>query len=160
MLPKEENKNIEEINLEDETIVQNQEVMQEQIKYRFIQVPSNTNPLGRMKFMFPNRYSVYLHDSPAKKYFNYTKRAYSHGCVRLAEPKKLLEAISKEDNNFDFDKAKEVLTQIDKKAINLKKQIPVHMVYLTSWVDENGKLQFRNDIYRYDRIQKKLLYRM
>ncbi|UTJ05501.1 L,D-transpeptidase family protein [Arcobacter roscoffensis] len=160
MLPKEENKDIEEINLEDETIVQNQEVMQEQIKYRFIQVPSNTNPLGRMKFMFPNRYSVYLHDSPAKKYFNYTKRAYSHGCVRLAEPKKLLEAISKEDNNFDFDEAKEVLTQIDKKSIDLKKQIPVHMVYLTSWVDENGKLQFRNDIYRYDRIQKKLLYRM
>lgn len=159
MLPKEENDNMDETNLEDETFVQNQEVIEEQPKYRFIQVPSDTNPLGRMKFMFPNRYSVYLHDSPVKKYFKYTKRAYSHGCVRLAEPKKLLEAISK-DNNFDFDEAKEVLTQIDKKSIDLKKQIPVHMVYLTSWVDENGKLQFRNDIYKYDKIQKKLLYRM
>ncbi|MGA1938861.1 L,D-transpeptidase family protein [Arcobacter sp. YIC-310] len=139
-----------------EEIVENTEIKP---IYRFIQIPSETNPLGRMKFMFPNKYSVYLHDSPAKKYFKYTKRAYSHGCIRLAEPKKLLEAISKEDSSLDFDEAKEVLTQIEKKSIDLKKQIPVHMVYLTSWVDENGKLQFRNDVYRYDRIQKKLLYK-
>jgi len=127
--------------------------------YRFIQVPSNTNPLGRMKFMFPNRYSVYLHDTPAKNYFKYTKRAYSHGCVRLAEPKKLLEAIASRDENLDYEKANEVLQEIDKTQIDLNKQIPVHLVYITSWVDENGKLQFREDIYKYDKMQKSILFK-
>ena len=126
--------------------------------YRFIQVPSDTNPLGRMKFMFPNRYSVYLHDTPAKHFFEHTKRAYSHGCVRLAEPKKLLEAIASKDENLDFNEANEILKEIDKTHIDLNKQIPVHLVYITSWVDENGKLQFREDIYNYDSMQKELLY--
>jgi len=127
--------------------------------YRFIQVPSNKNPLGRMKFMFPNKYSVYLHDSPAKRYFKHTKRAYSHGCVRLAEPRKLLELIASDDVNLDYTKAKTILKDINKTQIGLDKKIPVHMVYLTSWVDEKGKVQFRDDVYRYDRMQKKLLYK-
>lgn len=126
--------------------------------YRFIQIPSETNPLGRMKFMFPNKYSVYLHDSPAKKYFEYNRRAYSHGCVRLAEPKKLLEAIASMDENLNFTEATEVLKDIDKTQINLNKQIPVHLVYLTSWIDEEGNIQFRDDIYKYDTMQGKLLY--
>lgn len=126
---------------------------------RFIQVPSNKNPLGRMKFMFPNKYAVYLHDSPAKRYFNYTKRAYSHGCVRLAEPKELLKAIASRDDNLDFEKASDILEDIEKTQIGLKQKIPVHMVYLTSWVDENNNVQFRDDVYRYDRMQKKFLYK-
>jgi len=127
--------------------------------YRFIQIPSNKNPLGRMKFMFPNKYSVYLHDSPAKRYFKYTKRAYSHGCVRLAQPKKLLELIASQDENLDYTQANTILEDIDKKQIGLERKIPVHMVYLTSWVDENNKVQFRDDVYRYDKMQKKLLYK-
>lgn len=127
--------------------------------YKFIQLPSNKNPLGRMKFMFPNKYSVYLHDSPAKRYFSYSKRAYSHGCVRLAEPKKLLAAIAEEDDNVDFEKANDVLKEIEKTHMGLNKRIPVHMVYITSWVDENGNLQFRDDVYRYDRMQKKILFK-
>ncbi|WP_122892872.1 L,D-transpeptidase family protein [Arcobacter peruensis] len=126
---------------------------------RFIQMPSNKNPLGRMKFMFPNKYAVYLHDTPAKRYFNYTKRALSHGCIRLAEPKELLKVIASEDDNLDYTKASGILEDIEKKQIGLKKKIPVHMVYLTSWVDENNIVQFRDDVYRYDRMQKKLLYK-
>jgi murein L,D-transpeptidase YcbB/YkuD len=126
---------------------------------RFIQIPSDKNPLGRMKFMFPNKYAVYLHDSPAKRYFKYTKRAYSHGCVRLAEPKELLKAIASQDENLDFEKATDILEDIEKTQIGLKKKIPVHMVYLTSWVDENNNVQFRDDIYKYDKIQKRLLYK-
>lgn len=127
--------------------------------YRFIQVPSNTNPLGRIKFMFPNRYSVYLHDSPAKHIFEYDKRAYSHGCVRLAQPKKLLEAIASSDINVDYTEANKFLEEIDKTQIQLDKKIPVHMVYLTSWIDEKGIVHFRDDIYKYDKIQKELLYK-
>ncbi len=124
---------------------------------RFIQLPSDKNPLGRMKFMFPNKYSVYLHDTPEREYFESTKRAYSHGCVRLEEAKELLEAIALEDENLDFAKASVVLKNIKKESIELKRQIPVHIVYLTSWIDENNNLQFRDDIYRYDQIQKKVI---
>lgn len=148
------------------TIVNGEEVQTEEVvepekgpTMRFIQIPSDKNPLGRMKFMFPNKYAVYLHDSPAKRYFNYTKRAYSHGCVRLAEPKELLKAIASRDDNLDFDKASNILEDIEKTQIGLKKKIPVHMVYLTSWVDENNNLQFRDDIYKYDKIQKRLMYK-
>jgi murein L,D-transpeptidase YcbB/YkuD len=126
---------------------------------RFIQIPSDKNPLGRMKFMFPNKYAVYLHDSPAKRYFKYTKRAYSHGCVRLAQPKELLKAIASQDDNLDFDRATNILEDIEKTQIGLKKKIPVHMVYLTSWVDENNRIQFRDDVYKYDKIQKRLMYK-
>ncbi len=127
---------------------------------RFIQMPSNRNPLGRMKFMFPNKYAVYLHDTPAKRYFKYTKRALSHGCIRLENPKELLKLIASEDNNFDFSKASTILEDVEKTQIGLKKKIPVHMVYLTSWVDENNNIQFRDDVYKYDRIQKRLMYKM
>jgi L,D-transpeptidase YcbB len=125
---------------------------------RLIQEPSEKNPLGRIKFMFPNKYSVYMHDTPAKSLFKRTRRAFSHGCIRLAQPKELLKAISSIDKKLDYNKANEILKEIDKTTIGLDKKIPVHIVYLTSWVDENGKLQFRDDIYNYDRIQKKLMY--
>jgi len=125
---------------------------------RFIQIPSDKNPLGRMKFMFPNKYAVYLHDTPTKRYFNHSRRALSHGCIRLEEPKELLKAIASKDKNLDIEKASDILNDIEKKQIGLNKKIPVHMVYLTSWVDENNNLQFRDDIYRYDKMQKKFLH--
>jgi len=99
-----------------------------------------------------------MHDTPAKSLFKRTRRAFSHGCIRLAQPKELLKAISSIDKKLDYNKANEILKEIDKTTIGLDKKIPVHIVYLTSWVDENGKLQFRDDIYNYDRIQKKLMY--
>jgi len=148
------------------TIIDGQEIQREETveplkgpTMRFIQIPSDKNPLGRMKFMFPNKYAVYLHDSPAKKYFEYRKRAYSHGCVRLAEPKELLKAIALQDDNLDLDRANDILEDIEKKQIGLKRKIPVHMVYLTSWVDENNNIQFRDDVYKYDKIQKRLMYK-
>ncbi|MCP4969458.1 MAG: L,D-transpeptidase family protein [Arcobacter sp.] len=125
---------------------------------RFIQVPSNQNPLGKMKFMFPNRYSVYLHDTPFKSLFNKNKRAFSHGCIRLSRPHDLLKTIAQEDEKVDYEEAKEILKDIEKTDFDLTKKIPVHIVYLTSWVDENGKVQFRDDIYKYDKIQGNILY--
>jgi murein L,D-transpeptidase YcbB/YkuD len=125
---------------------------------RFIQIPSNKNPLGRMKFMFPNRYSVYLHDTPFKKLFNRNKRAFSHGCIRLSRPHDLLKTIALDDKQVDYDEAKEILEDIKKTDLNLTKTIPVHIIYLTSWIDEDGKAQFRDDIYKYDKIQGNILY--
>lgn len=120
---------------------------------KFIQIPNNKNPLGRIKFMFPNKYSVYLHDSPAKNLFNRSKRAFSHGCIRVQEPKKLLKKIYSYEENLDFTKAKETLKDINKEKVDLENKIPVHLVYLTSWVNEDNRIQFREDIYNYDSIQ-------
>lgn len=127
--------------------------------FRFTQTSNKDNPLGKMKFMFPNKHSVYIHDTPAKNLFANARRAYSHGCIRLSKPQDLLLAIANEDKNLDITKANEILSSpVSEKAISLEKKIPIHIVYLTSWVDENGVLQFREDIYNFDKIQKELLF--
>lgn len=125
---------------------------------RFIQIPGDKNPLGRMKFLFPNQYSVYLHDTPFKYLFNENNRAFSHGCIRLSEPKKLLETIAKDEKELDMNESDKILKSEERVDIELKKKIPVHIVYLTSWIDENNKIQFRNDIYKFDEIQENILF--
>ena len=128
--------------------------------FRFSQTSNKDNPLGKMKFMFPNKHSVYLHDTPGKSLFSYARRAFSHGCIRLSKPEELLSTIASEDKNLSIDKANEILSNnaITDKSIGLDKKIPIHIVYITSWVDENGVLQFREDIYNFDKIQKELLF--
>lgn len=128
--------------------------------FRFTQGPSDENPLGRMKFMFPNKHAVYLHDTPAKSLFNNARRAYSHGCIRLSKPEELLSTILDEDKTINSGRVNQILSEETEKekAIGLSKKIPVHIIYLTSFVDENGKLQFREDIYNYDKIQEKLMF--
>ena len=126
--------------------------------FRLTQSPSSENPLGRMKFIFPNKHAVYMHDTPAKSLFSNARRAYSHGCIRLAKPQELLNTIALQDKALKLDKIDLILKDENEKSIGLSKKIPVHLVYITSWVDENGQLQFREDIYNYDKIQKGLYY--
>lgn len=125
---------------------------------RFTQEPSNSNPLGKMKFMFPNKHSVYIHDTPAKNLFKNTNRAYSHGCIRLSKPEELLSTIANEDKNVNIEKVNKILKEKEEESIGLTNKIPIHIVYLTSWVDESGKLQFREDIYNYDKMQSELMF--
>lgn len=125
---------------------------------RFIQIPGEKNPLGKMKFLFPNKYSVYLHDTPAKSLFKKSSRAFSHGCIRVSKPHELLKVIADEDKTFKYEEAQEILNDIEKKDLDLKNKIPVHIVYLTSWIDEEGNIQFRDDIYNYDKMQIKHIY--
>ena len=141
----------------DNAILQNVDNFQ---NFRFSQTSNKENPLGKMKFMFPNKHSVYIHDTPAKSLFANARRAFSHGCIRLSKPEELLSTIASEDKNLDINKAHEILANdaISEKTIGLNKKIPIHIVYLTSWVDENGVLQFREDIYNFDKIQKELLF--
>ena len=126
--------------------------------FRLTQSPSSENPLGRMKFIFPNKHAVYMHDTPAKSLFSNARRAYSHGCIRLSKPQELLNIIASEDKSLDLGKIDSILKETNEKSIGLSKKIPVHLVYLTSWVDEEGQLQFREDVYNYDKIQKSLYY--
>ncbi|HIM94506.1 MAG TPA: hypothetical protein EYM49_05655 [Campylobacterales bacterium] len=121
--------------------------------YRLMQPPGPRNALGKIKFKFPNRFAVYLHDTPTKKLFKRKHRAFSHGCVRLSQPRSLLEIISKSDANIDLLKSKQVLLGKKKTQINVENKIPIHLIYLTAGVDIRNNLIFRYDIYKYDRHQ-------
>jgi murein L,D-transpeptidase YcbB/YkuD len=125
------------------------------VPYRFAQVPGNRNALGRIKFLFPNKFSVYMHDTPQKHLFKRHTRAFSHGCIRLQNPRGLLKTFSSFNSRLDYDKAKKILKTKKQTYINLNQKVPVDVVYLTAWVDPSGILQLRNDIYGYDRMQLK-----
>ncbi len=125
---------------------------------RFIQEPGGTNPLGKIKFMFPNQYSVYLHDTPDKNYFKLNNRMLSHGCVRIEKPFELFEKISLLDKNIN-QLNKNIFEEKKETSFILSNKIPVHFIYLTTWVDEKDKLQFRKDIYEYDKIQERILFK-
>jgi len=123
--------------------------------FRFAQVPGVKNALGKLKFLFPNKYAVYMHDTPTKSLFLQHKRAFSHGCIRLQKPRELLKIFSTFNENVDFEKSQQVLKGKKNTSITLQNSVPIDVVYLTSWVDYDGKLQFREDIYGYDEMQLK-----
>ena len=123
------------------------------VPFRFAQLPGRRNALGKIKFLFPNQFSVYMHDTPNKKLFKRNVRAFSHGCVRLSQPRELLKTFSTFEPNVDFEKSQKILQNKKKTYIHLPQKIPVDITYLTAWIDHNGKLQFRNDIYHYDKMQ-------
>jgi len=125
------------------------------IPYRFMQVPSRRNALGKIKFIFPNQFSVYIHDTPSKKLFFKTNRAFSHGCMRIQKPRELLKAFSLYNDNIDVEAIMKRLQGTEKKIINLKHKIPVDITYLTAFVDPYGNLNFRKDVYKYDKYTLK-----
>jgi len=115
---------------------------------KLYQPPGSRNALGVVKFLFPNKFSVYMHDTPAKSLFNRTVRAYSHGCIRLEKPLALLNELG-----YSYGTKKT-------KWITLKNKIPVYVEYHTVWVDDDGIVQFRNDIYGYEKkLFSKAAYR-
>jgi len=123
------------------------------IPYYFMQVPGTSNALGKIKFLFPNKYSVYIHDTPSKKLFFRNERAFSHGCMRIQKPRELLKVLALYNSNIDVDEIMERLGTRDKKTIVLRRKVPVDITYLTSYIDPYGNLNFRKDIYKYDRYQ-------
>lgn len=118
------------------------------------QLPGADNALGLVKFLFPNSHSIYLHDTPSKSLFEQDKRAFSHGCIRLAEPVKLARYLLRNDSNWNNQKIEEAMKAGTEKYVVLKNPVPVYITYFTCWVDNNGVLQFRDDVYE---LNKKLL---
>lgn len=114
------------------------------------QPPSNTNALGLVKFMFPNQYNIYLHDTPAKSLFGREVRAFSHGCIRLNDPFDFayaLLAVQEADPKTYFD---DILAAGRERRVNLDAPVPVHIVYRTAFTHTTGQLNFRRDIYNRD----------
>lgn len=117
--------------------------------YRLVQQPGPLNALGQIKFMFPNKYDVYLHDTPAKDLFSKNQRAFSSGCIRVARPFDLA-AFLLEAQGIDTNQITAIAEAKALKTIRLKERMPVHLEYLTAWVEPDDGLQIRADIYSRD----------
>jgi murein L,D-transpeptidase YcbB/YkuD len=122
------------------------------LPYRFRQEPGPLNPLGQIKFMFPNKFNVYLHDTPAKQLFSKDIRTFSHGCTRVEKPVELAEYLFWEDPQWTREKLLAAIEEGTEQEIRISRPLNVHFLYLTAWVDEEGILQFRNDIYERDAL--------
>ena len=114
------------------------------------QLPGGKNALGKVKFLFPNSFNIYFHDTPAKSLFEKDKRAYSHGCIRLKEPEKMANYILRDQPEWTPGRIEEAMNAGKEKFVKVKDPIPVLITYYTAWVDENGQLNFRGDIYGHD----------
>jgi murein L,D-transpeptidase YcbB/YkuD len=118
--------------------------------YRLRQDPSPVNALGQVKFIFPNRHSVYIHDTPGKALFLRQERHLSSGCVRVEAPLALAQHLLN-DQGWGHDRLDAVIAQGKRKAVVLNRPVPVHLVYFTAWADADGTVNFRDDIYGRDR---------
>lgn len=114
------------------------------------QKPGNDNSLGKMKLLFPNNFNIYLHDTPSKELFDRNKRDFSHGCIRVEDPKKLVMYLLKNDKTWNQDNVDKVLETNKETGIAIQPNMPVYITYFTAWVDSYGNLNFRDDIYNLD----------
>lgn len=122
-------------------------------QYRVVQNPGPDNSLGLVKFMMPNNMSVYLHDTPNHRLFSKDYRALSHGCVRLDEPALFAEYLLRDQKGWTAERIDKAMNGSTPATIHLKQRYDVHIEYRTAWVDDNGNLNLREDIYGHDRVQ-------
>ncbi|KPK71688.1 hypothetical protein AMJ87_06955 [candidate division WOR_3 bacterium SM23_60] len=128
------------------------EVTENNFTYTFRQDPGPTNALGRMKFMFPNKYNVYIHDTPAIELFAKAERGFSSGCIRIERPFELAEYLLKGDTYWTKERLRSAIRQLVTQTIRLQDPIFVHLLYWTTWLDDDGSIQFRYDIYGRDQV--------
>lgn len=121
--------------------------------YRFRQRPGKNNALGRVKFIFPNRYAVYMHDTNAKTLFDKTTRTLSHGCIRLEDPEALAAALLQWDRGWKPEKVSRAMAGTQQNYVKLKQTVPVYLVYFTATI-ENDTVKFHQDIYGHDTRHK------
>jgi L,D-transpeptidase YcbB len=118
--------------------------------FRLRQQPAGGNALGRIKFMFPNRQSVYIHDTPGKYLFGRSQRLFSSGCVRVEEPLALARYLLK-DQRWNRRRLALAVESGQNRTVLLESPVPVHLAYFTAWTDAQGRVQFRDDVYDHDR---------
>lgn len=121
--------------------------------YHVIENPGPQNSLGNVKFIMPNDFSVYLHDTPASKLFGRETRALSHGCIRLEKPLDFASYLLRNKKGWNKKKIKEAMRSGNPLKVDLEKTFPVHIVYRTVWVDDDNLVNFRDDIYGHDKRQ-------
>jgi L,D-transpeptidase YcbB len=115
------------------------------------QEPGKDNALGHVKFIFPNKFAVYLHDTPQRSHFERVQRDFSSGCIRLEKAQALANYLLADDPFWTPERLRQVFDRGQRRVLRIPRPIAVHLLYMTAWVDENGTLQFRKDIYGRDR---------
>jgi murein L,D-transpeptidase YcbB/YkuD len=127
------------------------------VPFRLRQDTGDKNALGRVKFMFPNKYNVYIHDTPAKSLFEKDLRVYSHGCIRVQDPLTLAEVILKEEG-WSRARIDQQIASGERRIVQLKRKIPVYVTYITAFANKDGTVNFRRDVYnRDDLLEEQLL---
>jgi murein L,D-transpeptidase YcbB/YkuD len=142
-----DNNKLEEI---DPAEVNWSKINEDNFNYLLRQNPGDYNALGRVKFMFPNKFSIYLHDTPGRNLFSENERGFSSGCIRIERPIDLAEYLLNDQEKWRREKIKEEMKKDKEKTVYLKNPIKIYLQYNTAWVDSFGNLNFREDIYKRD----------
>jgi murein L,D-transpeptidase YcbB/YkuD len=122
------------------------------------QLPGKDNALGKVKFLFPNSFDIYLHDTPDKSLFAQKNRALSHGCIRVADPLSLAQFILGDQGDWTKEKIMQAMNSDKEQTVAVKKKVPVQINYYTAWSDNNGRIHFRNDVYGHDQVTKQRMF--
>jgi murein L,D-transpeptidase YcbB/YkuD len=125
-------------------------VTEKNFPYTLVQGPGPTNPLGRVKFILPNPYGVYMHDTPSGELFQERVRTFSHSCIRLEKPLVLARHVLGGSDGWGKVRLQEAIARGEQRTLRIKHPLDVYIVYLTAWVEEDGTLHFRDDIYSLD----------
>ncbi len=120
------------------------------MRYKLVQTAGPHNALGRIKFMFPNPLNIYLHDTPARELFKKAVRSFSHGCIRVQHPVELGSMLL-ERHGWTKEKLEEAIATGKRRIVTLSQPIPVHLTYITAWVNKDRSIHFRDDIYGRDK---------
>jgi murein L,D-transpeptidase YcbB/YkuD len=125
--------------------------------YRLRQNPGPSNPLGRVKFLFPNKHSVYLHDTPNRGYFQRAQRNFSHGCIRVEKPIELAEFVLSADPSWTDDTVRAAINRGRTRTVDVPVPVTVYIMYFTAWANEDGSVSFHKDIYGLDEVLQNAL---
>lgn len=129
-----------------------------QFPFHLRQDPGPRNPLGRIKFMLPNRFAVYLHDTPSRSLFQRPVRTFSHGCIRLEKPVDFAYRLLRTNPGWSVERIQAAIDRGKRRIITLSRPVPVHLTYLTAWAAPDEPINFRNDIYGRDALLSKALF--
>jgi len=119
-------------------------------RFTFVQSAGPHNVLGVVKFMFPNRHDIYMHDTPQRELFEQSRRTFSHGCMRVQNPERLAELVLAEDKGWSAEQVRSLLAQGYNNEVQLTHEIPVHVTYFTAVAGEGGQVSYYGDVYGYD----------
>ena len=136
----------------DSSLIDMQAFTPDNFPFLIKQIPSNINALGQVKFMFPNKFSIYMHDTPMKELFFKDERTFSHGCIRLQEPFEFAYSLLRNQVVDPVNKFQEILKKEEETYINLSRNIPVYITYRTAFFDDFGQVHYRADVYGRDAL--------
>jgi murein L,D-transpeptidase YcbB/YkuD len=136
----------------DSSLIDMQAFTPDNFPFLIKQIPSNINALGMVKFMFPNKFSIYMHDTPMKELFFKDERTFSHGCIRLQDPFEFAYSLLRNQEVDPVNKFQEILKKEEETYINLSRNIPVYITYRTAFFDDFGQVHYRADVYGRDAL--------